>query len=324
MISRTGVTRFKAALLVAVMAGFAVPVMAQQAQLSIESSSAQKAPATPAPPVEAPAGAVGGMGDVNIYPKRIVIDDRARLGSIGLFNRAAAAGEYEISIADMMMSEDGRLTELANVTDEAAIARVHPATPLLRWSPHRVSLAGNEAQTVRVMLNARGETPPGEYRSHFMILSVPSDVDGGLTINDAAGEKKPDGIGVRIVPRFGISIPVIVRIGETTLDVSLSDPKMVAATIGGATSGKAIGMVVHRAGTRSAFGDLTVTNGRVIVAQIKGVGVYTEIASRAVQVPIDPKADPKLVAAGQKLVATYTDDDAAPGKVLARAEFSVP
>jgi hypothetical protein len=67
-----------------------------------------------------------------------------------------------------------------------------------------------------------------------------------------------------------------------------------------------------------------VTNGRVIVAQIKGVGVYTEINRRVVQVPIDAKADPKLVAAGQKLAITYTDDDVAPGKVLARAEFVVP
>lgn len=252
------------------------PAVAQLAPLSVEparpDNAAAGAPATP-PAATPPAGSVGGMGDVNIYPKRIVLDDRQRLGSIGLFNRAAAAGEYEISVADMMMSEDGKLTELANVTNEAAKARVRPATPLLRWSPHRVTLAGNEAQTVRVMLNNRGETPAGEYRSHFMILSVPSDVDGGLTIGDAAGANQPNGIGVRIVPRFGISIPVILRVGETTLDVTLSDPKLVAASIGGNSNGKAFSLILGRAGTRSAFGDITISNGRVIVAQIKGVGV---------------------------------------------------
>lgn len=262
------------------------------------------------------------MGDVNIYPKRIVIDDRQRLGSIGLFNRAAATGEYEISVTDMMMTQDGRLLELSTVTDEAARAKVHPAAPLLRWSPRRVSLAGNEAQTVRVMVNARPDTPAGEYRSHFMIISVPTDVDGGLSIQDAAGQAQ-NGIGVRIVPRFGISIPVILRIGATTLDVALDAPKIVPAPAG-ALSSKALAITIKRSGTRSAFGDIAITNGRTVVAEMKGLGVYTEVDQRSVSVPMDPKADPKLYATGQKLTITYTDDDAAPGKVLARTDFIVP
>ena len=60
------------------------------------------------------------------------------------------------------------------------------------------------------------------------------------------------------------------------------------------------------------------------VAEIKGVGVYTEINQRAVQIPIDPATDARLLARGAKLTVTYTDDDVAPGKVLARQEFAVP
>jgi hypothetical protein len=163
--------------------------------------------------------------------------------------------------------------------------------------------------------------PAGEYRSHFTIISVPPATDG-LTIDDASGTTRSGGIGVRIVPRFGISIPVILRIGETTLTAGVRDLSVSTQ----ATGERAINLVVTREGTRSAFGDLTVTapGQRSPVAEIKGVGVYTEVTSRKVQIPVNPKADPKLLAQGARLTVTYTDDDVSPGRVLVRQDFTVP
>ena len=63
---------------------------------------------------------------------------------------------------------------------------------------------------------------------------------------------------------------------------------------------------------------------KVPVAEVLGVGVYTEIGARMVQVPLNPKADPRLLVRGAKLTATYTDDDSAPGKVLAKQDFVLP
>ena len=68
---------------------------------------------------------------------------------------------------------------------------------------------------------------------------------------------------------------------------------------------------------------VTAPGQRTPVAEIKGIGVYTEVASRKVQIPVNPKADPKLVAHGAKLTVTYTDDDVSPGKVLTRQDFTV-
>ena len=273
-----------------------------------------------APPAQPPAGSVGGMGDVNIYPKRVVIDDRNRLASIGLYNRSTSPGDYDIGVGDKLMSPDGRLVDLDTVTDPAARARVRSAMPLLRWSPHRVSLAGSEAQTVRVMVRVPPDLAPGEYRSHFSIVSAPPVADS-LSIEAAAGAPPPGGIGVRIVPRFGISIPVIVRVGETTLTVGLKD-----LALGQGAAGRTINLTILRTGTRSAFGDIRVTapGSKEPVAEVMGVGVYTEVTSRAVQVPVNPRADPRLLARGARLTVTYTDDDSAPGKVLARQDFIVP
>ncbi len=261
------------------------------------------------------------MGDINLFPKRVVIDDRARIASVGLYNRAAAAGEYEITVSDMVMQRDGRLIELGAVQDTAARDAVHTASGFLRWSPRHVALPASEAQMVRIMARVPPELPPGEYRSHFTVVSVPPET-GGTSIDEAAGGEAGGGIGVRIVPRFGISIPVIVRVGETTLTAGFKDLKLNAAP----GTPPALALTITREGTRSAFGDITITapGAKKPVAEVKGIGVYTEIPERAVQVLIDPAAEPRFLAKGTRWTVSYVDDDMSPGKLLARQEFIVP
>ncbi|MBS0253899.1 MAG: hypothetical protein JSS36_01480 [Proteobacteria bacterium] len=283
---------------------------------------AQAQPAAkPAEAPKPPEGSVGGMGDINLYPKRVVIDARNRVASIGLYNRATSTGDYDITLGDMMMQGDGRLVDLASVADPAARARVKAASGFLRWSPHRVTLPGSEAQMVRVMAHLPPDLPPGEYRAHFSAIAVPPD-GAGLTIEQAAGQQQANGVGVRIVPRFGISIPVIVRVGETTLTTGLTGLAVVTQPGGG----KALALTITRQGTRSAFGDIVISaaGAKAPLAEVRGIGVYPEIDARQVQIPIAAGTDPKLYAPGARLTVTYTDDDFAPGKVLARQEFTVP
>ncbi len=297
-------------------------VLALSSSALAQASGQAEVPAdAPPAPAALPAGAVGGMGDINLFPKRVVIDDRTRIASVGLYNRAAAAGEYEITVSDMAMQRDGRLVDLAAVQDAAARDAVHAASGFLRWSPRHVALPASEAQMVRIMARVPPDLPPGEYRSHFTVVSVPPET-GGTSIDEAAGAETGGGIGVRIVPRFGISIPVIVRVGETTLTAGLKDLKLNAPPGGQAT----LALTITREGTRSAFGDIviTATGARKPVAEIKGIGVYTEIPERAVQVLIDPATEVRFLAKGARWTVSYVDDDMSPGKVLARQEFIVP
>jgi hypothetical protein len=276
----------------------------------------------PAAPAQMPTGSVGGMGDVNLFPKRVVLNERQRIASIGLYNRGTAASDYEISVADRMMTPEGRLIDLAAVADQAERNRVKAASSLLRWSPRRVALMGSDAQTVRVMARITPDLPAGEYRSHFIATAVPPGGDGSFSIEDAAGVGQSGDIGVRIVPRFGISIPIILRVGETTLEAGIENPRVI--TIG--TGEKAIAFTITREGTRSAFGDITVTAPglRMPVAISRGIGVYTEINRREVVIPVAAEALAVLAKPGTRLTLTYTDDDFAPGQVLARQEFAVP
>lgn len=297
----------------------AVSCAALSAPLAAQDPEASEA----APQVaEPPEGSVGGMGDINLFPKRVVIDGRREIATIGLYNKTINEGDYEILLQDMIMTPDGQLTLFDNGVSEADKARVRTASGFLRYSPRRVTLRGGESQTIRMMARADGEIPDGEYRSHFLALSVPRDVDDGFSIDDALSGGEPGGIGVTIRPRFGISIPVIVRIGQTTLQVGLSDPQIVTMPDGT----KALGITIDRSGTRSAFGDLVVTarGAGEPIALARGIGVYPEVDQRKVLLPLNPQTDPRFLASGVQWTVTYTDDDFEPGAELAETVFTVP
>jgi len=210
--------------------------------------------AAPAPPT-IPTGSVGGLGDINLFPKRVVLDARTRVASIGLFNKTVNTGDYDIAVSDRMMNEDGQLVDLATVTDPAAKARVKTASAFLRWSPRKVTLRGSEAQTVRVMARITPDLAPGEYRSHFQAIAIPPGTTGGTSIEQIKGQTG-SGIGVRILPRFGISIPVIVRVGATTLTTGIKDLRLSTTPEGE----PALRFTITREGNRSAFGNIIITS----------------------------------------------------------------
>lgn len=298
-------------------AGLALASAGAVAQSDGQTDGQGGAASTPAPP----AGSVGGLGDVNLFPKRVVLEGRRQISSIGLYNKTANEGDYEIRLVDMAMTTEGRLISFDNGLSEADKARVKAASAFLRYSPRRVTLRGSEAQTIRIMARAGAELPDGEYRSHFMVTAIPRDT-GGFSIENATNQAGDTGIGVTIRPRFGISIPVIVRIGETTLNVGITNARLLTARDGS----QAVAFTLTRAGTRSAFGDLAITrkgaSEPLVIA--KGIGVYPEVDHRDLLLPIERAADQPPVTSGTQITISYVDDDFAPGSQLAETSFTVP
>lgn len=305
----------------------AAPVMAQSMALEAAEQAPEEAEEAPALPEvkqgQVPDGSVGGMGDINVYPRRIVMDRRQRVASVGLYNKMPFEGEYEISVENMIMTGNGRIFPFNNLPEELDTSKVKTASEMLRWSPRRVLLLGSEAQTVRIMARPPADLPDGEYRAHFTVVSVPGDVDDGFSINDAlSGTQRGEGnVGVTIRPRFGISIPVIIRVGDTTLDVGLKDFAFTQSE-----SSPQVSLTITRSGTRSAYGDLIITapgqDEPLVVA--RGIGVYPEIDSREVLLALNPAFDLTKLRSGMTLTATFLDDDVTPGNTLTRQTFVVP
>ena len=89
--------------------------------------------------------------------------------------------------------------------------------------------------------------------------------------------------------------------------------------------GQVISLTITRSGTRSAFGDIVISHAASDepVAVARGVGIYPEVDSRPIVLAINPAFDRSLLRPGVPLTVTYTDDDFAPGSVLARQDLTV-
>jgi hypothetical protein len=147
----------------------------------------------------------------------------------------------------------------------------------LRFFPRTVTLPPQEAQVVKVQLIRSNKLEPGEYRSHFYFRAEPKKTALGEE-EDADADAMIDttSILVRIVPVFGITMPVIIRVGESNTRVTLSDVQFEM----GNDSIHKLSMKFNRTGNFSVYGDLVVdhvsTEGVVTrVGRANGIAVYT-------------------------------------------------
>jgi hypothetical protein len=173
------------------------------------------------------------------------------------------------------MKEDGGFETITEPDPDQRFADRY-----IRFFPRSVTLGPNEAQAVKIQLIRSNELEQGEYRSHFYFRAIPKITPLG----EKEVAKDTTTISVMLTPIFGITIPVIIRVGESTARVTISDLgfKMVNDTI------PIFSMLFNRSGNMSVFGDLTVdhisTQGKITRLGIaNGVAVYTPNTKRRFQ-----------------------------------------
>jgi hypothetical protein len=157
------------------------------------------------------------------------------------------------------------------------------ADKYLRFFPRTVTLAPNEAQTVKVQVTKINELAAGEYRSHMYFRAVPKEVPLGET-----SDSTKEGISVKLVPIFGISLPTIIRVGDNNTEINLSNVsfEMEKDTI------PTVKITINRTGDMSVYGDVWVDHvssaGKTTrVGNLKGLSVYTPTAKRNVSVALN-------------------------------------
>lgn len=218
---------------------------------------------------------VSAQGDLLITPRRIVFDGSNRSIDINLANTGQDTANYAITLIQIRMLEDGGFETITEPDPGQQFA-----DRFIRFFPRSVTLGPNEAQVIKVQLTRPNELAPGEYRSHFYFRAVPK----ARPLGEEAALTDSTAISVRLTPIFGITIPVIVRRGESTAKVTLSDLSFSLQndTLPG------ISMVFNRSGNMSVFGDITVdhisTQGKITrVGIANGVAVYTPNPKRRFQ-----------------------------------------
>jgi len=208
-----------------------------------------------------------GTGNLLITPRRVVFEGNKRSFDLNLANTGQTSATYAISIIQIRMTENGGFEEITEPDPGQKFA-----DRFIRFFPRSVTLGPNESQVVKVQLIRSGELEAGEYRSHFYFRAVPE-------INPAGEkEEKRDttSISVRLTPVFGITIPVIIRVGELTAKTEITNLSLDTDQNGQFI----LSMTFNRTGNASVYGDLTVDHlspdGRITrVGIANGLAVYT-------------------------------------------------
>lgn len=253
--------------------------------------------------------------DLMVYPTRIVFENNQRAAQLELINNGQETATYRINVVNRRMSEIGEFSAA-----EPPLAGELFAQELLRYSPRQVVLAPGVAQTIRISLRKPAGLAPGEYRSHLQFDRVPE--AGGASTG--AEPPKPGEMGVQLMALVGVSIPLIVRHGETSAGVTLSGLELLKPAAGQAAL---LGAVLQRSGNRSVYGDLGATftprgGTPQEVAKAAGVAVYTPNPMRRVKLELRPP--PGLALARGTLRLSYRERPEAGGKLLAETAVELP
>jgi len=225
------------------------------------------------------------QGDLLITPRRVVFEGSKRSMDLNLANTGQDTSTYAISLVQIRMKEDGGFEV---ITEPDAGQRF--AVRFIRYFPRTVTLAPNEAQAVKIQMVRSNELSEGEYRSHFYFRAVPK----AKPLGEEEATRDTTAISVQLTPVFGITIPVLIRIGESTTKVSLS----ALAFSFDNESKPLLKMVFRRTGNMSVYGDLAIDHispqGKITrVGIANGLAVYTPNQSRQFQMNLNilPEVD---------------------------------
>ena len=215
------------------------------------------------------------QGDLLITPRRVVFEGSKRAVDLNLANTGKDTATYAISLVQIRMNENGTFETITEPDPGQLFADQN-----IRFFPRSVTLGPNESQVVKVQLIRQSQLSPGEYRSHFYFRAVPSAEPLGENVT----EKETNTISIVLKPVYGITIPVIVRVGESTAKVSLSDLSLNMSNEGYPV----LSLVFNRTGNMSVYGDLVVyhisSQGKETkVGSANGIAVYTPNTIRRFQ-----------------------------------------
>ena len=254
------------------------------------------------------------QGDLMITPHRVVLEGNKQIEEIMVANIGLDTAFYAISLIEYRMTDDGSLQEITEPMPGQKFA-----SPILRYFPRSIELAPNESQVVRIQVRRRPGLEEGEYRSHLYFRAIPKEEPLG---NETAATDST-GIGIRLIPIYGISIPVIVRIGNLSASCTIGELALEQKEEGSPV----LKLVLNRQGTKSVYGDLTVdyvspTGERINVGKVRGIAVYTPNTVRRFSMPLTVPEGVNLN--NGKLVVRFSDANEAKPLVYDEKELELP
>jgi hypothetical protein len=212
-----------------------------------------------------------------IYPKRLVFEANLSSQDLTLANTGNDSAQYQIGFVNYRMQEDGSFEKINEPDPGQRFAENN-----LRFFPRTVSLAPNESQKVKIQVFRANQLEEGEYRSHLYFSAEPKQKPLEKTVAD----ENANGITTKLEMVFGISIPVIIEVGQAKVKTAL-----INLSLDQQAERPAIQFFIQREGNKSAYGDFKVTHigpsgKETEVGAGKGVAVYAPIPQRHFSIPL--------------------------------------
>ena len=219
---------------------------------------------------------VSAQGDLLVAPTRVILDGR-RGTEVILSNIGTEEATYRIGLELRRMTPDGSLED---ITSENANEKEQAALSMLRYAPRRITLPPGQPQAVRIAARPDADLPDGEYRVHMAFRAIPKPTP--VTEADANAE----GLSVRLIPVYGVTIPIMIRHGRIEAQVAMAQPQVVQGP-----KGPMLRLAMTRNGESSTYGELRVTRPGASdpVFMMRGVAIYPEVHDRVLLLPLSPE-----------------------------------
>lgn len=226
------------------------------------------------------------QGDLLVAPTRVILDG-SRGTEVILSNIGSEEATYRIGLELRRMTENGQLVPVekidANGVEDAALG-------MIRYAPRRIALPPGQPQAVRLAARPGAELPDGEYRVHMSFKAIPRPRE--VTEEDT----QSDAVTFRLIPIYGITIPIIVRHGRVEAQVALTQPSIIQGE-----DGPELAMTIERTGESSTYGALSVVKPGLDepIPLAGGIAVYPEIGTRQVRIKLTAEQATQLRGRGR-------------------------
>ena len=216
------------------------------------------------------------QGDLLVAPTRVVLEG-SRGTQVILSNIGSEEATYRIGLELRRMLDNGRLEPVervdANEAEESALG-------MIRYAPRRITLPPGQPQAVRLAARPGADLPDGEYRVHMSFKAIPRP---RAATEEATGS---EGLQIRLIPIYGVTIPIIVRQGRLEAQVAINQPRIEQGE-----DGLELVLAMSRSGDSSTYGVLQVTKPGVEqpLMIMRGVAIYPEVENREVRVRVTPE-----------------------------------
>jgi P pilus assembly chaperone PapD len=251
------------------------------------------------------------QGNLIVIPRRVVFDESKRTQELSIANIGTDTAKYLISVIQYRMTKEGAFENIIQPDSGQNFADKN-----FRFFPRSVVLGPNETQTIKLQLINTGDLQTGEYRSHLYFRAVPVETPYELA------DTNQKVISVRLVPVFGLAIPVIIRKGISTNSIAI----VKAALESRGPNDYQVTMTFSRSGNMSVYGDIKVEHisaqGKIIqVGQAKGFAVYTPNDERNFRINLD--RNPNIDYRTGKIHIVYSTSSEIKYAVIAEKELDL-